>query len=36
MAIPLMILYEISIVVARRVEKTARKDKEAAAEGEES
>ncbi len=36
MAIPLMILYEISIIMARRVEKTARKKKEAAAEGEES
>jgi sec-independent protein translocase protein TatC len=31
MAIPLMILYEISIFMARRVEKTARKNKEAAA-----
>jgi len=36
MAIPLMLLYEIGIVVARRVEKTAGKDKEAALEGEES
>lgn len=36
MAIPLIILYEISIVVARRVEKTARKDKEAASPGEDS
>jgi sec-independent protein translocase protein TatC len=36
MAIPLMILYEISIIVARRVEKSARKKSEAAAEGEDA